>query len=175
MISTNDIKILYTAEEINYRVQTLANEIMNNYSENEEIIMICLLKGGFIFTADLIRELSRKIKIEFMSVSSYGDKLESSGIINIKQDVSCDINNKNIIIIDDIIDTGNTLFNIKQHLINKKPNKIETCCLLDKSEGRLQNITADYIGFKCPNKYVIGYGMDAASNYRNLPYIGYIE
>ncbi len=169
-----DIKELYSSDQINERIKKIANDIMKNYDLDEEIIIICLLKGGFIFTADLVREIKRNIKIEFMVVSSYGNSFQSSGNIDIKQDLNIDINNQNVIIVDDIIDTGNTLFHIKKYLSAKNPKKIETCCFLDKKEGRQKDFSVDYVGFNCPNKFVVGYGMDASSKYRNLPFIGYV-
>lgn len=168
------IKKLFSKEDINNRILDISNDIMNNYPSNEEIVIIGLLKGCFIFTADLVRKINRDICVDFMSVSSYGNNLKSSGIINIKTDISIDISNKNVIIIDDIIDTGNTIFEVKKYLELKKPKRIEICCLLDKTDNRKKEIEVKYIGFNCPNKFIVGYGMDAADRYRNLPFIGYI-
>ena len=170
----NQITKLFTEIEIKNKIKELGLEINNKYDKNEEIIIICLLKGAFIFTSDLIREINRDLKIEFMNVSSYGNNTYSSGKINILQDITTDIKGKNIIIIDDIIDTGHTLYEIRKILEERSPKKIELCTLLDKKEGRKVIIEVDYNGFECPNKFVVGYGMDASSKYRNLPYIGYI-
>lgn len=170
----NQITKLFTEIEIKNKIKELGLEINNKYDKNEEIIIICLLKGAFIFTSDLIREINRDLKIEFMNVSSYGNNTYSSGKINILQDITIDIKGKNIIIIDDIIDTGHTLYEIRKILEERSPKKIELCTLLDKKEGRKVIIEVDYNGFECPNKFVVGYGMDASSKYRNLPYIGYI-
>ena len=165
---------IYPSDKINEKVKEIADCIMRNYGSEEEIIVVCLLKGGFIFTADLVREISRKVQVEFMVVSSYGNSLESSGSIEIKHDLNIDISNKNVIIVDDIIDTGITLFEIKKYLSTKNPKKIETCCFLDKSENRQKDFSVDYVGFNCPNKFVVGYGMDASSKYRNLPFVGHV-
>ncbi len=173
-IEISNIKELYSSDIINEKVKEIANSIMSNYGSEEEIIIVCLLKGGFIFTADLVREISRKVQVEFMVVSSYGNSLESSGSIEIKQDLNIDISDKNVIIVDDIIDTGITLFEIKNYLSTQNPKKIETCCLLDKQEGRQKEFSVDYVGFICPNKFVVGYGMDAYGNHRNLPFIGHV-
>ena len=127
------------------------------------------MKGGFIFTADLVRYLKPNI-FDFMNVSSYGDSHTSSGSVKIIQDISCDIENKHVMIIDDIVDTGLTIHEIKKLLLSRNPKSVEVCCLLDR-ENRKTEIEPDYC-FKCPNKYVIGYGMDSANNYRHLPYVG---
>ena len=171
----NKIIELYSIIKIKERIKELGVEITNNYDKDDEIIIICLLKGAFIFASDLVREIDRDVKIEFMNVSSYGENKVSSGKINILSDISIDIKDKNVIIIDDIIDTGHTLFKIKKILEKRGPKKIELCTLLDKKEGRKVVINVDYNGFECPNKFVVGYGMDAGSKYRNLPNIVYIE
>lgn len=169
------IKVLYEREEIQTRVEETSKKINNEYSKDENIIIICLLKGGFIFTSDLVRYMKRNVQIEFMVVSSYEDAEESSGKVNVKLDVECDIEGQNVIIVDDIVDTGNTLHAIKEMLLSRNPKSLKTCCLLDKEERRVKDIDVDYCVLKCPNKFVIGYGMDAASKFRNLPYVGYIE
>ena len=167
-----DIPQLFSADDIKNRIKEISSEIKTDIKDNE-IVIICLLKGGFMFTADLIRELTPlDVKLDFMSVSSYGDELKSSGIINIKQDISSDISGKDIIIVDDIVDTGRTLNEIKNYLNKKGPKNIKTCCLLDKKEKREFNIDIDYYGFICPDIFVVVYGMDASGMYRNLPYIG---
>jgi hypoxanthine phosphoribosyltransferase len=170
----SDITQLYSADNIKNRIKEISSEIENEYKTNDELVIVCLLKGGFTFTADLIRELSMDVRVEFMCVSSYGNELKSSGVINIKQDISTDISGKNIIIIDDIVDTGRTLFEIRNYLSKKNPNSIKTCCLLDKKEKREFDIDIDYYGFVCPDVFVVGYGMDASGMYRNLPYIGQV-
>ena len=166
---------LFSKIKIKERIKELGIEITNNYDKNDEIIIICLLKGAFIFASDLIREIDRDIKIEFMNVSSYGNNTFSSCKVNILHDINIDIKDKNIIIIDDIIDTGHTLFEIKKILQERGPKKIELCTLLDKKEGRKVIIDVNYNGFECPNKFVVGYGMDAGNKYRNLPNIVYIN
>ena len=171
----NRIIELYSKIKIKERIKELGLEITNNYDRDDEIIIICLLKGAFIFVSDLVREIDRDIKIEFMNVGSYGENTVSSGQVNILSDISIDIKDKNVIIIDDIIDTGHTLNEIRKILEKRHPKKLELCTLLDKKEGRKINIDVDYIGFECPNKFVVGYGMDAASKYRNLSNIVYIE
>jgi len=171
----NRIIELYSKIKIKERIKELGLEITNNYDKDDEIIIICLLKGAFIFASDLVREIDRDVKIEFMNVSSYGENTVSSGQVNILNDISIDIKDKNVIIIDDIIDTGYTLNEIKKILELRNPKKLELCTLLDKKEGRKVIMDIDYNGFECPNKFVVGYGMDAGSKYRNLPNIVYIE
>ena len=166
---------LFSKIKIKQRIKELGIEITNNYNKSDEIIIICLLKGAFIFASDLIREIDRDIKIEFMNVSSYGNNTFSSCKVNILHDINIDIKNKNVIIIDDIIDTGHTLFEIRKILRERGPKKIELCTLLDKKEGRKVIIDVNYNGFECPNKFVVGYGMDAGNKYRNLPNIVYIN
>lgn len=175
MLLLHMVNTLFTADDIDESIKRISNNIMNEYSPEEEIVIVCLLKGGLVFTSDLIRKIDRTIHVDFILASSYGNNFESSGNINIKLDISMDIHNKNVIVIDDIIDTGNTLFEIKKHLQKKNPKSIELCCLLDKSERRVKDINIDYVGLPCPNKFVVGYGMDAYGIYRNLPYIGYLN
>ena len=168
------MKLLYDEINIQEKIQKLSRQIINDY-ENEEIIIVCLLKGGFIFTSDLVRYLNDNVKIEFMMTSSYGDNEVSSGIVRIDLDIKSDIQGKNVIIVDDIVDTGNTIFEIVDIMKGRFPKSLKVCCLLNKEERREKNVNIDYYVFKCPNKFVVGYGMDSAGKYRNLPYIGYIE
>ena len=141
------MKELFTYLQIEETIQKIADDIMKNYPEEEELIVISLLKGSFIFTADLIRKIKRNIILDFMTVSSYGDSLESSNNVIIHQDISLEIKDKKVIVIDDIIDTGITLFEVKKHLMNMKPSSIEFCCLLNKYERREKDIEVNYIGF----------------------------
>lgn len=167
------MEVLFTRAEIDRRVSEIASEINAKYFQDETtLICICLLKGGFIFTADLVRYLKPNTVVDFMNVSSYGDSHTSSGSVKIIQDISCDIENKHVMIIDDIVDTGLTIHEIKKLLLSRNPKSVEVCCLLDKRENRKAEIEPDYYGFECPNKFVIGYGMDSANNYRHLPYVG---
>ena len=171
-----DIKVLINEEKINKRIKEIANEISNNYN-NEEIILICVLKGAVYFTL----ELSKKIKnnsviLDFVKVKSYGNNVrEATGNIQFQLDVSENIENKNVIIVEDIIDSGITLNYLYNYLKKKNPKRLEICVLLDKKERRKIDIKVDYTGFKIENKFVLGYGLDVDEKYRNLPYIGYIE
>lgn len=169
-----DLLSLYSKEQIQVEIKRLATEIQNDYNNMEEVVFIGLLNGCFIFLADLIRNIDLPVKVDFMSVSSYGNETTSSGKINIIKDIKFDIKDKHIILVDDIIDTGLTLSYIKNYISKYNPASIKTCCLLNKEENRTSDIKLDYCGFICEDKFVIGYGMDCAEKYRNLPYIGYI-
>ena len=171
----NEIKTLIDEEKLNKRISEIAEKISNDYI-NEEIVLVCILKGAVYFAIDLSKKITNdNIIIDFMKVSSYGSQTESSGKINFKLDLSENIEKKNVIIVEDIIDTGITLNYLYNHLISKNPKSLKLCVLLDKKERRIQDIHVDYIGFEIENKFVIGYGLDYDEKYRNLPYIGYIE
>lgn len=171
----NDIKILIDEEKINQRISEIAKEISDDYID-EEIVLVCILKGAAYFAIDLSKKITNDdITINFMKVSSYGSQTESSGKINFKLDLSENIENKNVIIVEDIIDTGITLNYLYNHLKSKNPKSLKLCVLLDKKERRIQDIPVDYIGFEIENKFVVGYGLDYDEKYRNLPYVGYIE
>tara|TARA_B100000902_G_C27212435_1_gene865141 strand:+ start:265 stop:795 length:531 start_codon:yes stop_codon:yes gene_type:complete len=169
----NQIETLYSCEEIAEKVKQIGTQITNDYKNvSEDVVIICLLKGGFVFTSDLVRQINTNIMVDFMVVSSYGDNHFSSDNVIIKKDVSCDLKDKHVIIVDDIIDTGLTLYEIKKLMSKRNPKSIKTCCLLNKQEKRAKDVTIDYYGFICPDKYVIGYGMDSQNKFRNLPYVG---
>lgn len=169
----NSIKELISEKELNTRIKELALKIEEDY-ENKQIVVICVLKGSVYFTSDLTKYIKNEMELEFIRVSSYFGT-ESSGKIELKQDLDSDIKNKDVIIIEDIIDTGRTLFYLKEHLLKRNPNSLKICTLLDKKEKRVMNIEADYVAFDIPDKFVVGYGLDIDEKYRNLPYIGYIE
>ena len=173
-IMKNFEEVLYTEEQINTRVEELANEISKDYT-NKEVIIIGLLKGSFLMVSDLVKKLTVDTKIDFLSVSSYGNSTTSSGKIQINKDINIDVEGKHIIIVDDLIDTGQTLNWIKNHFQHKRPESIKICCLLNKKVERNNDINIDYVGFDCPNKFVVGYGMDYAEHYRTLPFIGVLK
>lgn len=172
-----ELKTLIKEEELTERITELANQISNDY-QGKEIILISILKGSIFFTVELAKKLNNpNVKIDFMRVSSYeGKRTKSSGKIKLKLDVlEKDIKGKDVIIIEDIIDTGNTLAYLIKHLQKKKPNSIKLCTLLDKPERRETEINVDYVGFKIPNEFVVGYGLDVDDHYRCLPYVGYFK
>ena len=170
-----NIKILINEETLKNRIKELGEQITNDY-KNEELIVICILKGSLYFTADLTKYIENdNLKIDFMRVSSYGDEFVSSGKINITKDLELDISNKNVLIIEDIIDTGNTLYYLKQVLSERTPKSLKIGTLLDKKSRIEKNIIPDYCGFEIEDKFVIGYGLDYKDLYRNISYIGYVD
>lgn len=169
-----DIKVLINEDKIKNRIKEIAQEILKDF-KNEEIVLVCILKGAAYFAIDLSKELNNNLILDFMKVNSYGDELQSSGTINFKLDISTDIKDKNVIIVEDIIDSGLTLNYIYDYLVKKDPKNLKICVLLDKKERRVKPINVDYTGFEIENKFVLGYGLDYKDKYRNLPYIGYIE
>ena len=169
------INKLISEEVLQKRINEIANNIENDY-RNKEIVLVCLLKGAVYFAVDLSKKLKDvKMKLEFMQISSYGDNFQSSGDIELLLDVTVDLDGKDVIIVEDIIDTGYTLDFVKKHLSKKNPKSLKICVLLDKKGRREINLDVDYTGFEIENKFVVGYGLDAEQNYRNLPYIGWIE
>ena len=173
-IKDKELEILISEREIKDRIKDLADKIKKEFGENE-LIAIGILKGSFIFFADLIRELGNNIKIDFVVVSSYFDKMESSQNIVFKKDIEIDIEGKNVLLIDDIIDTGRTLKALVEIFKKKNPKMLKTCVLLDKKERREVNYDADFVGFEIPDKFVVGYGLDWGEEGRNLKDIYFVK
>ncbi len=174
-IKNKEIEILIPENKIKARLKSLANDIKREMKGNEEIIAIGILKGSFIFFADLVRELGNNIKIDFVVVSSYFDKMESSQNIVFKKDIETDIEGKNVLLIDDIIDTGRTLKALVEYFKKKNPKNLKTCVLLDKKERREVNYDADFVGFEIPDKFVVGYGLDWGEEGRTLKDIYFVK
>ena len=168
-----EIKVLINEKQINERLDELANQIMNDYKD-KEIMFLCILKGSVIFTVELAKRIKNNVQFEFIEVSSY-EGHESTGKIKLNKDITQSIEGKDVIVIEDIIDTGRTISFLKEYLLQKNPNSLKICSLLDKPSRRIFNIKADYTGFEIEDKFVIGYGLDDEQNYRNLNYVGYIE
>jgi hypoxanthine phosphoribosyltransferase len=168
------ITVMYSEEQIEARVREIAAEISRDYA-GEEVHLICILKGSIFFTAELAKRISVPVTLDFMSVSSYGDGTESTGRIKIIKDLDENIAGKNVIVIEDIIDSGRTLSFLMDMLSVRKPKSLKLCTLLNKPERRVVNINVDYIGFDIPDKFVVGYGMDYAQKYRALPYVGIVQ
>jgi hypoxanthine phosphoribosyltransferase len=158
-------------EEIRQKVKEIARKINEDYKNCDEIILIGVLKGAFVFLADLMREIKIPSKIDFIKVSSYGQSTESSGIVRIELDTSIDITNKDVIIVEDILDTGLTLKYIKELFLSRNPKSLKLAVLLDKVERRKVDIKADYVGFVVPDKFLVGYGLDFSEKFRYLPYV----
>lgn len=170
-----EIKTLIDEEKLRARIKELAKQIEKEY-EGKEITLICILKGSVFFTVELAKNIEGDVKLEFIRVSSYGEGTESTGEIKMKLDLKDSIQGKDVIVIEDIIDTGRTLSYLIKYLEMKKPNSVKLCALLDKPERRVKKeVNVDYTGFKIPDKFVVGFGLDWDEKYRNLPYIGYIE
>ena len=168
-------EILATEEDIRKRVVTIAEELKRDY-EGKEPVFVGILKGSFIFMADILRACEdMACTMDFMAVSSYGRSTTSSGVVKIIKDLSEDIEGKDVILIEDILDSGNTLHYLTGYLNHRKPASIRIVTLLDKPERRTAPIKADYVGFRIPNAFVVGYGLDYDQKYRNLPYIGVLK
>lgn len=168
------IRVMLSEKQIIEKIKELANQINTDY-KGKEIHLICVLKGSIFITCELAKHITVPIILDFMSVSSYGDSMESSGRIKIVKDLDENIEGKHVIVIEDIIDSGRTLSFLIEMLKARKPKSIKLCTLLDKPERRVTNVTVDYVGFEIPDAFVVGYGLDYAQKYRNLPYIGVIE
>ena len=168
-----EIKVLISEEQINKRLDELAKQLMEEY-KGKDIIFLCILKGSVFFTVELAKRIKNNIQFEFIEVSSY-EGHESTGKIKLNKDITGTIKGKDVIIIEDIVDTGRTLCYLKEYLLQKNPKTLKICALLDKPSRRIAKIEADYIGFVIENKFVIGYGLDDQQNYRNLNFVGYIE
>ena len=174
MASNSEIKVLIDERSLKSSVRKLGRKITKDY-ENKRPVLIAILKGSFIFVADICRCIKIPVIFDFMAVSSYGNARVSSGIVRITKDLDTNIEGKDVIIIEDIIDSGRTLNYLIKNLEARNPKSIEVCALLDKNVPRKTKNNIKYKGFDIPNKYVIGYGLDIGEKYRNLPYIGYIE
>ena len=167
-------KPLITQRQIEKRIKELGTKITADY-EGKELVMICLLKGAYVFFADLVRNIHIPVDVDFMMVSTYGARASSSGVVKIISDLSSTIKGKNVLLVEDIVDSGLTLSYLYKTIKDKKPRSLKLCALLDKVERRKHEVPIDYIGFTVPNKYVIGYGLDYQDRYRNLPYIAVLD
>lgn len=168
------LKVLFTAEELRDRVAQLGGEITRDY-QGRAPVLVSVLRGSYIFMADLTRSIDLPCTVDFMSVSSYGAGTSSSGQVKILKDLSESAEGKDLIIVEDILDSGNTLYYLRDVLEARQPASISICTLLDKPERRVKDIKPDYVGFQIPDAFVVGYGLDYAERYRNLPYIGIVK
>jgi hypoxanthine phosphoribosyltransferase len=167
-------EVLFTRDDIAKRVAELGAEITRDY-EGKDLIVVGILKGAGVFMSDLIREINSPIRIDFMSVSSYGNSTVSSGIVRITNDLHQDIQGCSVLIVEDIIDTGNTLHYLREYLKNRGAEDVKICALLDKPSRRQVEVPVEYVGFEVEDKFIIGYGIDYAEKYRNLPFIGTLK
>ena len=168
------IKVLIDEPTLKKKVKELGKKLTADY-EDKSPVLVSILRGSFIFVADICRELKIPVTFDFMAVSSYGNSRVSSGIVRITKDLECSIEGKEVIIIEDIVDSGRTLNYLIKNLMARNPKSIEVCALLDKNVPRKMENSVKYKGFDIPNKFVVGYGLDFGEKYRNLPFIGYIE
>jgi len=167
-------EVLLTKQQLAQKTKELGAEISKDY-EGKNLLLISLLKGGVVFTADLMREITIPLDIDFMAVSSYGDLSSSSGIIKIVKDLNEDVRDKNLLIVEDIIDSGLTLKFVKNLLEERGAKSVKICTILDKPDRRKVEVDIDYLGFKIKDVFVVGYGLDYANRYRNLPFVGILK
>ncbi|MEQ8897712.1 MAG: hypoxanthine phosphoribosyltransferase [Roseovarius sp.] len=166
---------MISAKEIAARIEQLANEIKAEFASSEKLVVVGLLRGSFVFIADLARELDMIVEVDFIETSSYGNATQSSREVRILKDLRGDIEGRDVLVVEDIVDTGHTLSAVLALLSSRKPHKLRTIALLDKPSRREADITADWIGFEIPDEFVVGYGIDYAQRNRNLPYIGKVR
>ena len=169
------MNVLIDAERIHERIAQLAVEIERDYPPEEEIHLVGVLKGGFVFMADLVRAMSARVTLDFIAVSSYQRSTRSSGEVRMMKDVDASLQDRHVIIVEDIVDTGLTLTYLQDILRARAPKSLRTACLLSKPSRRLTEVTVEYIGFTIEDKFVVGYGLDFAEKYRNLPHIAVLD
>ena len=168
------IRDLISEQDVDRRIEELGKQISEDYA-GKSIHLICILKGGAFFMCELAKRITLPVSIDFMYVSSYGDATSSSGTIKIKKDLDESVEGKDVLIVEDIIDSGRTLYFLTRELEKRGAKSIRLCTLLDKPERRVVEVPTDYVGFQIPDEFVVGYGLDYAQKYRTLPYIGVVE
>ncbi|MCD7887721.1 MAG: hypoxanthine phosphoribosyltransferase [Clostridiales bacterium] len=172
----NDIEsVLYSEEQLKARVAKMGADITRDYQGKDKILLVSVLRGSYIFMADLSRAIDLPCLVDFMVVSSYGSDTQSSGQVEIKKDISMNLEGYHVIIVEDILDSGNTLYYLMKILKLRKAASIRICTLMDKPDRRVRPIKADYVGFEIPDAFVVGYGLDYDQRYRNLPYVGILK
>ena len=168
------IRELVSEKAVDERIVELGKQISKDF-EGKQVHLICVLKGGVFFMCELAKRISVPVSMDFMSVSSYGDDTKSSGVVKIVKDLDEAIEGKDVLIVEDIIDSGRTLYYLIDILKKRNPKSVHLCTLLDKPERRVKDVKVDYVGFNIPDEFVVGYGLDYAQKYRNLPFIGVVE
>lgn len=168
------IEVLLSEKDVDARISEIGAQISVDYA-GRSVHLICVLKGGSFFMCELAKRITVPVSLDFMSVSSYGGNTESSGEITIKKDLDESIKGKDVLVVEDIVDSGRTLSCLLKMLREREPASLRLCTLLDKPERRVINVNVDYTGFRIPDKFVVGYGLDYDQKYRNLPYIGVVE
>ncbi len=170
----NNIRVLISEEDVDKKIREMAAEISKAY-EGRKLHLVCILRGSVFFMCELAKRITVPVTIDFMSVSSYGDATESSGHIRIVKDLDDSIEGKDVLVVEDIIDSGRTLSHLMNLLESRRPESLALCTLLDKPERRVVEVDVDYTGFQIPDLFVVGYGLDCAQQHRNYPYIGVVE
>lgn len=168
------VEVLISEEAVEARIKELAEQISKDY-EGKDLHIICILKGSVFFTCELAKRISIPVTLDFMSVSSYGSDTKSSGVIKIAKDLDESILERDVLVIEDIVDSGNTLSYLLDMLKNRQPKSLKLCTLLDKPDRRRKQVHVDYTGFQIPDEFVVGFGLDYAQKYRNLPYVGVVK
>lgn len=168
------VKVLLTEEEVDRRIQEIGDQISKDY-EGKQVHLVCVLKGGSFFMCELAKRITVPVSLDFMSVSSYGSDTKSSGVVKIVKDLDDSIKDKDVVVVEDIVDSGRTLSYLLEMLRDRGPRSLRLCTLLDKPERRAVDVNVDYTGFAIPDEFVVGYGLDYDQKYRNLPYIGIVE
>ena len=168
------IKVLLPEEEVDSRIKAIGEEISRDYA-GKQVHLVCVLKGGSFFMCELAKRITVPVSLDFMSVSSYGSDTKSSGVVKIVKDLDESVRGKEVIVVEDIVDSGRTLSYLMEMLRDRGPKSLRLCTLLDKPERRVIDVKVDYTGFQIPDKFVVGYGLDYDQRYRNLPYIGVVE
>ena len=168
------IRVLLSEEEVDAKIKQIGEQISKDYA-GRQVHLVCVLKGGSFFMCELAKRITVPVSLDFMSVSSYGSETKSSGVVRIVKDLDGPLKGKNVIVIEDIVDSGRTLSYLLDMLKDRGPESLRLCTLLDKPERRVVDVNVDYTGFQIPDKFVVGYGLDYDQRYRNLPYIGVVE
>lgn len=168
------IRILLSEEEVDLRIKQIGEQISKDYA-GRQVHLVCVLKGGSFFMCELAKRITVPVSLDFMSVSSYGSETKSSGVVRIVKDLDEPLKDKNVIVVEDIVDSGRTLSYLLEMLGDRGPASLKLCTLLDKPERRVTDVKVDYTGFQIPDEFVVGYGLDYDQKYRNLPYIGIVE
>lgn len=168
------IRVLLSEEEVDAKIKQIGEQISRDYAGGQ-VHLVCVLKGGSFFMCELAKRITVPVSLDFMSVSSYGSETKSSGVVKIVKDLDEPLKDKNVIVIEDIVDSGRTLSYLMSMLKERGPSSVKLCTLLDKPERRVVDVKVDYTGFQIPDEFVVGYGLDYDQKYRNLPYIGIVE
>lgn len=168
------VNVMFSEEEVDKRIKELGEQISKDYA-GKEVHLVCVLRGGVFFMCELSKRINIPVSMDFMSVSSYGNDSKSSGVVKIVKDLDDSLEGKHVIVVEDIIDSGRTLSCLLEMLMERKPASLKLCTLLDKPDRRVVEVPIDYTGFSVPDEFIVGYGLDYAQKYRNLPYIGVVE